>query len=237
MTSTSDEKPAALWEDFLEIFISPAAVFARRTDAGFGAALAVLTVLLVVLFYLVLPAVEPLFDAEFNRQIAKALQENPQLKPEQLEGMRSFGTRFGGVSLLVGMPLTVLFVAGVVKLASGLAGAPLEYGNAAMITTYSFFPRVLEQLTNAAQGLLLPESAMTSRFSVSLGVGRFLDADTMSPVLLALLGRIDLFTLWVTALIGIGVATVTKLPRPTAFAVAGIVWLAGAIPTVLQALR
>jgi hypothetical protein len=37
-------------------------------------------------------------------------------------------------------------------------------------------------------------------FRVSLGLGRFFDPDIASPVLLALVGRINVFTIWVTIL-------------------------------------
>ena len=48
--ATAPER-AALWEDFLEIFIKPAAVFERRKAAGFAVPLLVLTVLFGLLFF------------------------------------------------------------------------------------------------------------------------------------------------------------------------------------------
>jgi hypothetical protein len=72
---------------------------------------------------------------------------------------------------------------------------------------------------------------------VSLGVGRFLDPDATSMTMLAVVGRIDLFTLWVTVLVAVGLKVVGKATTAQAAAAAAIVWIAGGLPTVLLALR
>jgi hypothetical protein len=56
-------------------------------------------------------------------------------------------------------------------------------------------------------------------------------------MVLALLGRVDLFTIWVTVLLAIGLAVTGKIPRSKAAVAAVIVWLVGALPGVLQAAR
>ena len=59
----------------------------------------------------------------------------------------------------------------------------------------------------------------------------------MSPALLGLLGRIDLFTIWVTVLLVIGLAVTGKIPRGRA-AIAGVVmWFAGALPVLGSLIR
>jgi hypothetical protein len=68
-----------------------------------------------------------------------------------------------------------------------------------------------------------------------VGIARFLDPDTTSPLLLALLNRVDVFTIWVTVLLGIGLAITGKIPRGKAMIAAVIVWLIGALPTVYPA--
>jgi hypothetical protein len=87
------------------------------------------------------------------------------------------------------------------------------------------------------QGLLLDPATLNGRFRLSLGVGRFLDPDTASPVLLALLGRVDVFTIWITVLLAIGLSVTGRIPRSRAAVAAAIVWVAGALPQLLGALR
>ena len=61
-TPAAPAKPAALWEDFVDVFTQPAAVFDRRRDGRFGRALLALTVLGAVIFFATRPLVQPLFD-------------------------------------------------------------------------------------------------------------------------------------------------------------------------------
>jgi len=50
-------------------------------------------------------------------------------------------------------------------------------------------------------------------------------------------GRIDVFTIWVTVLVAIGLAVTGKISRGKAAIAAAIVWLVGALPTLASALR
>jgi len=61
-------------------------------------------------------------------------------------------------------------------LSSKAISASVAFAAAMMIATYSQFPRVVEMIINAIQGLLLAPESITSRFSVQLGPARFLDA-------------------------------------------------------------
>jgi len=98
-------------------------------------------------------------------------------------------------------------------------------------------PRVVEGVVNRVEGLFIDPSNLDSRYSLTLGLGRFFDPDTTSPLLLGLIGRIDLFTIWITVLIAIGLAVTGKISRGKAAIAAAIVWLAGALPTLAGALR
>jgi hypothetical protein len=110
--------------------------------------------------------------------------------------------------------------------------------NAAMtVAVFSWVPRIVEGVVARVQGLFVDPDSLDNRFSLSLGVGRFLDADTTSPALLGLLGRIDLFTIWVTVLLVIGLAVTGKISRGRA-AIAGVVmWFAGALPVLATLFR
>ena len=78
---------------------------------------------------------------------------------------------------------------------------------------------------------------LDGRFRLTLGIGRFLDPDTTSPLLLAVVGRVDLFTIWITVLIAIGLCVTGRIPRGKAAIAAAIVWLIGGLPLILPALR
>ena len=55
--------------------------------------------------------------------------------------------------------------------------------------------------------------------------------------MLALATRFDLFTIWITVLLAIGIYVVGKIPRQQAAIVAAIAWLVGALPAILGALQ
>ena len=50
---------ASRWEDFIDIFTSPSAVFRRRENSGFGMPLLVFTLLFGILIYGTKPLVQP----------------------------------------------------------------------------------------------------------------------------------------------------------------------------------
>ena len=56
-------------------------------------------------------------------------------------------------------------------------------------------------------------------------------------ILLALFGRVDVFTIWITILLAIGLSATGGISRSRAAMAAALVWLAGALPALSQALR
>lgn len=235
MTAPAAPPPerAALWEDFLEIFIKPADVFERRRASGFAIPLLVLTVLFAVLFFGLKGAFQPMMDAENARAIARVMAKNPQITEEMIAGNRAMGEKLAPLMVTIGVPIAVLFVGLFTWGAGKMVGATTTLGAATMIATYSYFPRLLELLVSGAQVLLLPEEQITGRASVSLGAARVLDPDTASSALMAVLMRVDVFTLWVTFLVAVGLRVVGKVPMNKALVAAGVVWVLGGLFTFL----
>jgi hypothetical protein len=105
------------------------------------------------------------------------------------------------------------------------------------VAAYAFVPRVVEGVTNGLQALFLDPTQFNGRFRITFGPGRFLDPDTTSALLIAVVGRLDVFTLWITVLVAIGLSVTGRIPMSRAALVAAIVWLVGGLPTILQAIR
>ena len=57
--------------------------------------------------------------------------------------------------------------------------------------------------------------------------------DTTSTALMAVLMRVDVFTLWVTFLLAVGLRVVGKVPMSKALVAAGVVWVLGGLFTFL----
>lgn len=235
MTAPAVVKQPSLWEDLLEIFYAPRAVFERRRETpAFGLALLVLVIAAVGLTFAFASVTEPIMDAETRRSMLNAAKKNPGMNVDQAMAAARGFQKFipfvvGGYFLLV--PLIMgLFTWLLAKIVDSKA----ELGQIMMVVTYSFYPRLIESIIGAVQVLVLPEESIRGRYSVSLGVGRFLDPDTQMMAL-SVLGRVDVFTLWVTFIIAVGISVMGKVPMARAAIAAALVWVIGALPAVFGA--
>lgn len=227
---------AGLWEDFVDIFYAPSTVFARRSDGKFGMPLLFLVLVGAVLFFLTKNATSPIMDAEFARQSAAAIRKNPQLTAEQMASGRGFFETFAPVFFAVGITLSIFGTGFVLWLVGKLFDAKESVAAAIMIATYAEVPRLVQLLTNAAQGLVMSPESLNSMNSVGFNLARFMNPDG-SQVMIALASRVDLFTIWVTVLLAIGLHVVGKIPKHQAAIAAAITWVIGALPAVFGALR
>lgn len=227
----------SLWEDFVDIFYAPSSVFARRSDGKWGMPLLILVIVGTVLFFLTKNSMQPIMDAEFARRSADMMRKNPNLTQEQLSSGRGMFETFGPFFFALGMTFTVILTGIVLWLVGKLFDAKESVAAALMVATYSEVPRLVQVLTNAAQGLFMSPDKLTSVNAVSFSLARFMDPDQTSAVILALASRVDLFVIWITVLLAIGLSVVGKIPKQQAAIAAVIVWLLGALPAVIGALR
>jgi|SRR5690349_8574869 len=228
---------AGLWEDFVDIFYAPSSVFARRANGEWGKPLVFLIIAAAVLVFLTKNLMQPIMDAEFARQSAAAMRRNPSLTADQLQSGRKFFETFGPIFFAVILTISVIGTGFVIWLVGKLFDAKESVAAALMIAVYSEVPRTVQIIVQAAQGLIMSPESMNSANSVSLNLARFLDPDRASPVAIALASRVDVFTIWVTVLLAIGLYVVGKINRQQAAIVAVITWVIGGLPGLFGALR
>jgi hypothetical protein len=231
------EQPASWWEDFIDIFYTPSTVFARRANAGFGVPMLVVTILFGVIFIAMSGALQPLMDAEFQRGAAATMKNNPQVTAEMMEKGRAIGETAAKFGTFIVIPVTLFLLGLILWIVGKLVDAKVSLSQAVLIVSLAWTPRVLEAVVNGVQGLLLDPASLNGRYRVTFGVGRFFDPDVASPMLIAMVGRIDLFTIWITVLMAIGLSVIGKIPRSRAALAAAAVWVIGALPGILQAAR
>lgn len=235
VTGSPAPAPASRWEDFIDIFYAPSEVYARRQDSGFGLPMLIVCVVTGIIVLSMFNAMAPIFDAEFARGTAAAIKQGA--KPEQLETGRKIGETFAKISGFVG-PAILIFLTGLVLWVAGkFVGARQSLNAAILVAAYANVPRVVNSLLSGVQALLMDPASLNSRYAITLSLARFMDPATSSPVLRALAGRVDLFTIWTTVLLAIGLAVTGKIPRSKAAVAAFVVWLFGAVPDLLGALR
>jgi hypothetical protein len=165
------------------------------------------------------------------------LAKNPNLTAEQLASGRGMMETFGPVFFAFGLTVSILATGIVLWLVGKLFDAKESVAAAMMIATYAEAPRIVQILTNAAQGLFMAPEKLNSMNSVGFNLARFMNPDTASAIAIALASRVDLFTIWVTVLLAIGLHVVGKVSKQQAAIAAAIVWVIGALPAVFGALR
>jgi hypothetical protein len=233
----SRPESVSLWEDYVDIFYMPSQVFARRENGNFWIPMLVVTVFFGMLWLASARVLEPVFDLEWDRQVRRMMERNPQTSPEQLEAGRAMVQRFQALSVLVIVPVTVFLVGFVLWAVGKVFEARQTLRSALVVAGLSYMPRVVERALAMVEGMVRDMSAIDGQNRLTWGAGRFLDPDTVEPSVLAVVMRIDLFTIWVTVLLAIGLAVTGKISRKRAAFAGVLMWLIGAIPTFFAMLR
>jgi hypothetical protein len=242
-------RPAALWEDLVDIFTSPAAVFARRRDGRFWLALVVYTLLGAAAFAAARPAMQPLFDRQSAAAAAK-IDANTQMPAEQREAAKRQVRAFADNPLtmaagLLTLPASLLTTALTLWLVGKTFGSGATYGQALAVASVGGIPRAVLGLLGGGAAALFGRQIEFAH-QLTLGPGTVLG--DVGPLAGALLQRLDLGVLWHTVLLGIGLSlmgrTVRRVDGPAVegqisrgagLAAAGVVWALATLVTVWQA--
>jgi len=226
----SAPEKSSLVEDFIDIFYAPTTVFARREKSGFWAHLLVVSVIAALFAFANRSVFDQIFDAEFQRGAAKAMAGNPQITADMMATQRNISSKIAGFFQYIGAPMLIFVVAVLVWFVVRFTKARITYQQAVLIMTLAFVPRLIQYLLTTVQMLFMDTAAVTSMHTLSFSPARFMDPDTPNRVLLGLMGRLDLFTIWATILIGIGIAVMGKVPKARGLMFAGIIWLVASLP-------
>jgi len=226
---------ASFWEDLIDIFFSPAAVFRRNEKKSVWPPLLFVSLAIGVIFFATFNQLEPIFDAEFTRGMAKAAATNPQITPEvvtKMKGVSEMVTRYG---LSVIMFVTVLVVGIVSWIVGKLVGSAQSLHAALVVAAWAYMPRVIGAVLGGVQGLLMDQSSLTGQLAISLSPARFFAPDQPNPLLYQVIGRFDLITIWVTILLAVGLHVTGKVSKGRAALFGVIMFIVGALPAIRQA--
>lgn len=228
---------ASLWEDFIDIFTSPRQVFARREGAGFALPLIILTVLFAILIVGTKPLAQPAIDAEMARGMARAMKAHPEITAAQMQQQQAIGDKLGLYFIIALFPIMAMLTGFVLWLVGKIFDAKETLGVAMMVATYAFFPKLLAAVAGALIAFLSGPERLNGMARLTLGPGALLNPETASPILMAMVTRLDVFTIWETILLAIGLQVTGKVSKTNSYIAVAIVWLLGALPGLLQALK
>jgi hypothetical protein len=227
-----------VFEDVLEVFWSPSAVFDRARNRGFGKYMLVVTLLTAVVVAVVASLLRPWLDATFDLQIQMAAKAGQAMPENAVAAARKFGSvGFYFTPVFLGV-LGPLFMGALLLLGGKLVQAPVRYGQAVLIATLATVPRVLSFVVSAIQALVMDAEKARSLYDLTAGPARFLDPGSVSPTLLQLVASLDLFNVWQLVLFGLGVAAMAKVAKSTGFIAGLVAWVLGTalplLPTLLR---
>src|SRR5437773_6537503 len=153
--SAAPPEKASVVEDFIDIFYAPSTVFARREKSGFGLQLLIITLLTALFVFASRTVFSQIFDAEFARGAAKAIAKNPQVTQEMMDRMKPVQEKIASFGLYVFTPIIIFVTALIAWLTTKILSIKLTYGQAAMIVTLAWIPRLVGGLLGALQVLVM----------------------------------------------------------------------------------
>jgi hypothetical protein len=221
--------------DLFEIYYAPSEVYERRKEGSFGLPLVVFVIATILLYFVTRDLLRPVTDAEWRLASRTMMEKNPQITADQIAGFKAMGEKFSVVAIAIYAVVGPLLAGLLLWIVSKFAGLKARLPVAITIAVFALYPMLIEFIANAVQMFVVSEDSVTSRFSLSLGPARFLrDA---SPSTLALVGHIDLFTIWIAVLMFIGLKVAVRATTAQAATVAVVMWLLGFLPAVISAAR
>jgi Yip1-like protein len=229
-STSAPPKEQSFWEDLIDIFFAPAGVFRRRQYKSVWPPMLFVAIAIGVIVYATFGTLQPIFEAEFNR--ATAAQATRGATPEQLAKGRDIAMTIG--RYVVGPTMLVtMFVLGVVAWVVGkFVSSKQTFQAALVVAAWSYMPRVLGAVLGGVQGLIIDESKLTGQAALSLGPARFFDPVTTNPLLMQVLLRFDLITIWVTVLLAIGLYVTGKVSKERAVIFGILIFIVGSLPAL-----
>jgi len=233
VSQAAQPSKSSVWEDFIDIFYAPADVFRRRENGSWFVPMLVTTVLITLITFLTYGALEGAYQAILDKAIEQVMQR-PGATPALEEGVRKFFPWQIKLGPVIGIPILILVVATLMWFVGKFFGSRQTYRSALVVAGYAQVARVVGALVLGIEGLVMDSSKMTSLYALALGPTRFIARGAVSPVVYALLFRLDIFTIWATVLLGIGIYATGKVSKGSAAAMAIIIWLLGSVWFIRQ---
>ncbi len=213
MTLPEGSTPSApvkrgIFEDVVDTFMRPSALFERYREGNFVRPALIQTVFMLVIAVAALSLITPFYEAEMQRAALQAGQPMPEGAGAMMSSIAKI-TTVGG--MVVAPWLIVLFGGLTTLIASRIVGAKLSFKQSASVASWSFMPpAILGTLVIAILGAVVDPLTVRGITDGQLGLGRFVDPATVSPVLLALFQRLDLFSIWAMFITAVGVSVTAR---------------------------
>ncbi len=226
-TAPVPAKKASLWEDVVDVFVSPAELYRRHVNDGWVKPWLVLSVLVVVLYFVFLGPNHEISVASMREALARANKPVPEGAGQGMAG-QIVGGLFQPIIIAIGILLTgvLLWIAGAV------AQAGPRFKQACMIVAWASFPTILQRALSAVLVIMKTNSGepLNPTRDVSFGVLRFVDSSSLPLPIVSALSMADIFILWQVVLWVVALKVVSNFSTGKAVAVSIATWLVLLLP-------
>lgn len=206
-------------------FVAPSRTFEdiKRGNRSWWLPLIVLAVFSYIFFAVVSQKVGILQVVENQiRMNPKAQERMAQATPEQRERTNKISAAVTQGILLAG-PLVGMLAAAVISLGllgtiNFVFGGRARYGQIFAVSYYAWLPSIVKYVLGmiVLYAGMAPESFNIKNFAPT-NVGAFLDPVETNKALYALASSIDIVTIWILVLMGMGIATVAGVKRSSGY--------------------
>lgn len=224
-----ETEQASRWEDYIDVFFSPAELFRRRADDRVAPPLITLIVLALVFYVVMLPA---------NAMVMRASVAQGT-NPDAAEAMATMGTIFqviGAIMVPIMYFIVIASTAALLWLIGRFADIRIDFGRAMLIATYGGFIYLLAQIAGGVAVLIKGEAGLVVARDLSFGPARFLATADTPGALLGVLRRFEVFAMWQAVVWAIGIREIYRTTTARAAVVAFMTWLLFVIPGILGGL-
>lgn len=219
-------KPKSALERIIGVFTSP-----KETFADIGArpswVVPLIIVLVFQLAFMVLVSQHVGWDKVVAQQLEKSSQSQ-SMSAEQKEQAIQTGSKFaagiGYVGILIGVPVVMAVMAGVLLLTMSMVGGKFTFKQSFAIVTHASLIGVVVSILSMIVMFLKPVEDFDIQNPLAFNLGAFMP-DGTSKAVLALASSIDLFTFWSIWLLATGYAAASgKLKFSKALIAVVIPW-------------
>lgn len=161
---------------------------------------------------------------ESNEQIQKM---DPEKREALIQGQAKFAGIAGSVMGPIALILTVLISAALFKGLFSVMDATMPFKSGFAVTWYAMVPSMLSILLSIGVMFLKDPGDFDLEHPLAFNVGAFLNKETTGKFLYRLATSLDLFVIWLVALMGLGysVATGGKVSAGKSIGTVTVVWL------------
>lgn len=157
------------------------------------------------------------------RMNPKAQEQLAAVTPEQRERANRLSTGFTEGALLAG-PLIGMLGAAIVSLGllgtiNFIFGGRAQYGQIFAVSYYAWLPSIVKYLLGmiVIYAGIAPETFNIKNFAPTNAAALFMDPTSANKALYALASSLDIVTIWVLVLMGMGIATVAGVKRSSGY--------------------